>query len=593
MTKRLITVVLLAASASPALAQTQPVRVSQEVVVTATASPVPLESAGRTVVVWTAEDLIRLGVSSFADALRLVPGVDVRARGPRDVQTDFSVRGATFGQSLILLDGRRLNDSQSGHHNGDVPATLGGIERIEIVTGPGSAVHGADALGGTINIITRRDAHTFGGFRAGDFGYAAGEFTAQSRPRRATVATSAWGSRSSGFEPGREFAQGGGSITAALPHGWRLDLRHVNKEFGARSFYGSSMSKEWTDQTIAGADWRATRGQWVLAARTFVRNHGDHFMWDRNRPGFAENFHRTNAAEISITAQASFEGGARLAVGTGAGGDRVRSSNLGNHTYGRGHGFVEWQQPVGSRVIATAGARLDRYSRFGTSVSPSAAGVVQLTSNVRLRGSVGRAFRVPTFTELYYHDPGSLGTADLRAERGWSADAGLDWTNDRWTGSVTPFLRRDTNVIDWIRTTPSDFWRATNVRDVRSRGVEVSFARRWRNASFRGFASALEVDAPTLNVQSAYVLEHARASIGLTVSSPIASVVTLSATVDYRSRADGQKYTLIGLKISRAARWFDVFVDASNALNERYNEITRRSPGRWITAGLTIRPTSK
>ena len=81
---------------------------------------------------------------------------------PFDVQTDFSIRGATFGQSLVLIDGLRLNDSQSGHHNGDIPAMLAGIDRIEIATGPGSAAHGADALGGTINVITRRDAHVGG-----------------------------------------------------------------------------------------------------------------------------------------------------------------------------------------------------------------------------------------------------------------------------------------------------------------------------------------------------------------------------------------------------------------------------------------------
>ena len=79
-----------------------------------------------------------------------MPGLDPRARGPRDVQTDFSVRGATFGQSLVLVDGFRLNNSQSGHHNGEIPVPLGAVDRIEVVYGAASAVHGADALGGTI-----------------------------------------------------------------------------------------------------------------------------------------------------------------------------------------------------------------------------------------------------------------------------------------------------------------------------------------------------------------------------------------------------------------------------------------------------------
>ncbi|MBK9241318.1 MAG: TonB-dependent receptor [Acidobacteria bacterium] len=93
-----------------------------EVVVTATASPAPTAGVGRTVTVLTRADLERLGMTSIIDSLRLVAGVDPKARGGRDVQTDFSLRGATFGQSLVLIDGVRLNDSQSGHHNGEIPA---------------------------------------------------------------------------------------------------------------------------------------------------------------------------------------------------------------------------------------------------------------------------------------------------------------------------------------------------------------------------------------------------------------------------------------------------------------------------------------
>src|SRR5918993_108783 len=95
-------------------------------------------------------------VNSIADVLRLTGSVDVRARGERGVQTDFAIRGANFGQMLVLVDGVRLNDAQSGHHNGDIPVAVNEVERIEILHGPGSALFGADAFGGAVNIITRR-----------------------------------------------------------------------------------------------------------------------------------------------------------------------------------------------------------------------------------------------------------------------------------------------------------------------------------------------------------------------------------------------------------------------------------------------------
>src|SRR5499426_26915 len=130
----------------------------QTVVVTAAARPVELGTVTRAMTVITREEIARLPVESIADVLRLAASIDVRARGVRGVQTDFAIRGATFGQMLVLVDGVRLNDAQSGHHNGDIPVPLDAVQRIEILYGPDSSLFGADAFGGTINVITRRDA---------------------------------------------------------------------------------------------------------------------------------------------------------------------------------------------------------------------------------------------------------------------------------------------------------------------------------------------------------------------------------------------------------------------------------------------------
>src|SRR6185295_20268679 len=129
----------------------------------------------RTITVITREQIARLPVHSIADILRLAASVDVRARGERGVQTDFAVRGANFGQMLVLVDGVRLNDAQSGHHNGDIPVPLDAVERIEILQGPGSAIFGADAFGGTVNVITRRQAPSSFEVRGGADGYAGGD----------------------------------------------------------------------------------------------------------------------------------------------------------------------------------------------------------------------------------------------------------------------------------------------------------------------------------------------------------------------------------------------------------------------------------
>ena len=171
MWKRRVLTTALALCAVPAAAQT----FRQDVVVTAAATPVELGTVTRTLTVITREQIARMPVHSIADVLRLTASVDVRARGERGVQSDFAVRGATFGQMLVLVDGVRLNDAQSGHHNGDIPVPLEAVERIEILHGPGSSLFGADAFGGTVNVITRRETPASGVLETGSFGLVRGE----------------------------------------------------------------------------------------------------------------------------------------------------------------------------------------------------------------------------------------------------------------------------------------------------------------------------------------------------------------------------------------------------------------------------------
>ncbi|MGH9241764.1 MAG: TonB-dependent receptor, partial [Vicinamibacterales bacterium] len=132
------------ATGSSAAAQTTIPPYRQTVVVTAATTPVEMGTVTRTLTVITREQIEALPAHSVADILRLAASVDVRARGVRGMQTDFAIRGANFGQMLVLVDGVRLNDAQSGHHNGDIPVSLDEVERIEILHGPGSALFGAD-----------------------------------------------------------------------------------------------------------------------------------------------------------------------------------------------------------------------------------------------------------------------------------------------------------------------------------------------------------------------------------------------------------------------------------------------------------------
>jgi len=574
---------------------TAPPRVATEVIVTATLAPTPESQAARTVTVLTRADLDALGIASTLDAIRLAPGVDVRARGPRDVQADLSVRGATFGQQLVLVDGVRINDAQSGHHNGEFPIPLVALDRIEVVSGAGSAVHGADALGGAINLITRSGQHASLAAAAGEHELAALSASVSGYGLPSTWTLSGWSQRSAGFMFDRDYVLGGallrGQVAPGAVSGLTFDARHQRRTFGANGFYGASPSKEWTDLSLTSLNWNATRGPWVSSVRATWKNHGDHFRWDIARPGFAENRHRTNAGEAVGTISYRDNAGRAITLGATAGTDYVTSSNLGDHDFSRTSAFAEVQLPATVRAMLQAGVRLDHYSTFGSQLSPSVSAVFAPADGWRLRASAGRAFRVPTFTELYYLDPNNEGNPTLTAERGWSADAAVEYAHNGWTLAATPFSRWDKNVIDFVRPTATVRWHADNVRDVTTRGLELSATRRWKGATMRGAYTALDVDAPTLSLLSKYVLEYARHSLVGSLSVPFGdSGFQVSSTADYRRRLDGQRYTLIDARISRKWTHVTAYVDASNLLNEDYREVAGVvMPGRWMTVGVTVR----
>src|SRR5690606_33694529 len=157
-TAALVALLALVCTLSAGPARAQPPAIDEQIVVTGSVAPATLGAVGRSVTVITADDLRGLPIRSVTDALRLVPGLWVRERGPFGSQTDFSLRGAGFGQALVLVDGVRLNDVQSGHHNGDLPLTLDDVERIEVLGGAGASLYGADAVGGIIHIVTRQGA---------------------------------------------------------------------------------------------------------------------------------------------------------------------------------------------------------------------------------------------------------------------------------------------------------------------------------------------------------------------------------------------------------------------------------------------------
>jgi iron complex outermembrane recepter protein len=563
----------------------------EKVIVTGSAYPVPFDSLSRTVVVLTRDDLSRLPVRSLPDALAYAASVDVMSRAPLGVQADISIRGSSFSQTLVLVDGVRINDSQTAHHNADFPVPLEDVDRIEVLCGAGSALYGADALGGTINIITRRPPERFrASISGGEYGLVSGSFGSAFSKGALDQSLSVSAARSSGFMYDRDFH----SIAFRSRTAWRdrstLAVSYLNKEFGANGFYGPAPSKEWTDQTMVTFEHRpGTQPGSGTRIQSYYRTHGDRFLYDIRTPGLFENRHRTHAVGGMIQSRWSIAQALSLSAGGEAGGDFISSSNLGSRSYGRTSGFGELQWKPAKPAVVSSGLRLDYYSNFGTAASPTLSAGWWLHPRARLRASVARAFRIPTFTELYYRDPNHEAVSSIRPESGWVAEAGWDFMPaGNWLGALNVFTRRERDVIDWIRSSPAEKWRTANIRRVRTRGVEISLERSFGSDARLGLRYAhLGNDAGRVDYLSKYVLDYVRHTGTAFVFLPLPYGLAHGQTLSCRERADGRRYCLWDARIERRFREFAVVVDFTNLLGSRYQEIAGVDmPGRWITAGL-------
>jgi iron complex outermembrane recepter protein len=402
-------------------------------------------------------------------------------------------------------------------------------------------------------------------------------------------------SHSSGFMPARDFETITASSRTAIGDNTRLLVGFTRKDFGANGFYGPAPSHEKTDQTLVSIDRvfaLSPSSPWRASVQAMYRTHGDWFLYDPRVAGAVANRHRTQAVTLVARASRKLGTHGRLNAGTEVGGDWIDSNNLGDHRFRRTSGFVELQERLGSRVFLYPGLRYDAYSRFGDAWSPSLATRVVLGHGVSLRGSAGRAFRVPTFTELYYRDPNHQARDTLTPERGWSTEGGVDWIiGPQLMARATLFTRHDRDVIDWIRPSATVRWQTTNVRRVETTGGEVGVrqlfgTRGWIEVQY----TRLTTEATALEgVLSKYVLEYAPHALVASGSVQAPSGFALGHRVAWTRRNDGRADPVVDLRVSRPVRRLTFVVDVANLFDRRYEEIKGVvMPNRWVSAGVTF-----
>jgi iron complex outermembrane receptor protein len=449
---------------------------SETVIVTGTYIPVPLSENDRSVESLDARQTPLL-YTAASDYLRLDPTVDLQQRAPNGVQSDLSILGSTFAETLVLLNGLRLNDAQTAHHDMDIPVPMESISHIEVLHGAGSTFYGSDAMGGAVNFLTAPSKATEIRLLAGlgNQGFNQQHVYASFLVHNWSETLAADRDFSTGFIPDRDYRNTvASSETRFKSTLGTTDLVFAGSDrpYGADQFYGDFPSWERTKNWFASA--QQDLGEESSAAFGY-RRHSDEFILFRDDPGIYENNHVDESWQGALRRHQPLRDNTTLSYGAEAEGDSIASNNLGDHARNREAVYANLDFRALGRFSLPAGGREEFFSG-GTSVfSPALAGGLWVKTKLKLRASVSRGFRLPTYTDLYYSDPANVGNPLLKPESAWSFDAGADWNpTGRVSAGLTFFQRWDHNLIDYVQFTPGAPYEATNIDNLHFTGVEAN-----------------------------------------------------------------------------------------------------------------------
>ena len=603
---------------------------------------------GRNIAVIKGDYFQNLPVHSIDDLLRYVPGVEIQARGPMGSQSDIVLRGGTFQQVLVVLDGLRLNDPNTGHFNSYIPITTSEIERIEVLKGASSAIYGSEAVGGVIHVISKAfaaklnagdtengnnssDKTAFNvGLTGGEYGLKNANVGAFVQRNRLAISAGLVSNNASGVQQRGTrgyFHNNTASFSAnyALSPNWNIALRssYDHRDFAAQNFYTTSKADTANEQVKTS--WNQVKANYKKGNASFSLDGGYKFVDDAflfNSVSI-KNSSKSQLWQGLFTWQQIISEKTTVAAGLNYQNKNISSNDRGVHSINQLAPFLTLSHRIGEFFTVSPSIRFDWRQRIGTETVPQV-NISYKKGILQLRGSAGKTIRDADFTERYNNYGKSIvttgnkiGSPDLKAERSFSYEGGGDIFLNNFKFSATYFQRLQKDLIDYTNTPYTQMPRkenlvatgtyalAKNVAEVNTSGFELDMQysrifdkknKLWVTAGLTRLNSESSDLTPTF-----YVSSHARL---LTNFSALYQYSGLSLSFNglYKTRATqeasaiqasvSKEYFVMNAKAEYAfsRKTLAIFVQADNVFNKSYSDLLGATmPGRWLTGGLKYR----
>ena len=560
-----------------------------EVVVSSPRLNVPFSDDSKSVTVITADQIAETPVSNLVDLLRFQAGVDVRRQGIEGSQADVYLRGGTFDQVLLLIDGIRVDDPQTGHHTLNSALPLEVIERIEIVKGPAARIYGQNALTGAINIVTKKT----------------GEKGAMFSARRGSFHTTQLGVTGQDYSENQQHViHFSGLSSAGYRHNTDLDNLHFfthsafgvsknlklltmfnERKFGANGFYGYASYEDQYEETQSSlialtTSFASEKAVWT--PRIFWKRGQDEYILIRNNPSVYRNMHINNKIGFSLDTKLTHNNGNLSGFGAELSSVSIQSNNLGEHSRTIAHFFFEHRIKLENLSI-TPGFALSHFSDVDTFFYPGLDLGFRLNEKAKLTFNTGYTYRVPTYTDLYYNGPTALGNADLKPEKALSHELSFRYNATNFELEAAFFQRNSENLIDYVEIVVGDSqWLASNIHDVTTMGGELNSSYYYTVGKQRQtftFSYGYIHDDYTKTVNSRYALNSLKHNINVQLLNRLSSKWSTSFAYRYATRPLGGHFKVLNAQLEYATDNFTIQLQGRNLFDATYYENLVPMPG--------------
>ncbi len=605
----------------------------EEVTVTAAKAELALNRAAKLVTVITKEDIARQPTQSIQDLLKTIAGVDVRQRGSNGVQSDISVRGGTFDQIAILLNGANLSNPQTGHYSFDLPINLSDIERIEIIQGPSSLLYGASAFSGGINIITKKRPDSKAEFKleSGMHQLFGAEASGALSTRSSTHRLSAGYNSSDGYMYNTDY-----KILNSL---WQsrflveqskidFQIGFNDKKYGANSFYSGAYPDQYDNTQSLFASIRGETGNKLkFIPQLYWNRHWDAFQLFRDGtpdiPAWYTgiNNHRSDVFGLNLNLQYKWKQGITNFGGEYRNegilsnvlgkplekpeGDYKKSDNRSNISYFLEHTLLWEKVTAGVGILANYNTGLHEDFSFYPNINLS----YRYSDNLKFYTSWNNAMRMPTFTDLYHKDPAQIGNPNLVSEKSSGYEIGTKFDNSFLSIYLTGFYMHGKDIIDWVKKPEDLVYQAQNLSTLDKKGIETGFTLEvgkllpnLRNTRFDAGYVYLYQSQDSKDLVSNYALDYLRHKLIIRLTHPIYKDISadwsfrgqdrmgsFTKYVDYKK--DGEEeykaYSILDLKIHWQFKDFRIYAGVNNLFDISYYDIGNiPQPGFWFSGGI-------